>query len=507
VRTGAYLGGASLAALVAASGSAAALDAEDVWQNLREAGEISGLSVSGTPTPVDGGLRIEGLAYSRDGEGGAFAVSLDRVRLIEREDGSVEVVLPASMPLDISATPEQGPAVDMRLTLAAEDLVTVAREADGDDAPAGAIAYSYSAPEVTVTLDSLGIDGEPAEAAATLSLADILGREVLATDGALHYALDLTTGQTALRVDFTPPEESGRVGVDAALDALSARSRTTVPAGVAARPLGPALRAGLAGESDLRLSGLVFTVDVSDAQGAARTLSGGIATLSQETVLSAERARYGFEQTDTHLSFAGPDVPGGEVGLRLARLATSVAAPLAASEKARDLELSLAIEGLEAEDTLWATFDPGGVLPRDPAALTLDLAGRGRWTKDILEPQVMAELDAPPGTLESLTIEALRLAALGAEVTADGSFAFEPADFESFRGLPRPEGSVEITARGVNGLLDRLVDAGFIGPDQANGARMMLGLFARPGDGEDKLVSKIEITPDGRILANGTPLQ
>jgi hypothetical protein len=32
---------------------------------------------------------------------------------------------------------------------------------------------------------------------------------------------------------------------------------------------------------------------------------------------------------------------------------------------------------------------------------------------------------------------------------------------------------------------------------------MMMGLFARPGPGEDELVSKIEVTEDGQVLANG----
>ena len=32
---------------------------------------------------------------------------------------------------------------------------------------------------------------------------------------------------------------------------------------------------------------------------------------------------------------------------------------------------------------------------------------------------------------------------------------------------------------------------------------MMMGLFARPGDGEDTLVSTIEVQEDGAVLANG----
>ena len=41
----------------------------------------------------------------------------------------------------------------------------------------------------------------------------------------------------------------------------------------------------------------------------------------------------------------------------------------------------------------------------------------------------------------------------------------------------------------------------------SSGTLMMMGLFAKPGEGEDSLTSKIEITEEGGILANGQRLQ
>ena len=38
------------------------------------------------------------------------------------------------------------------------------------------------------------------------------------------------------------------------------------------------------------------------------------------------------------------------------------------------------------------------------------------------------------------------------------------------------------------------------------GARMMMGLFAVPGEGEDTLKSKIEVNDEGHVLANGQRL-
>ena len=66
-----------------------------------------------------------------------------------------------------------------------------------------------------------------------------------------------------------------------------------------------------------------------------------------------------------------------------------------------------------------------------------------------------------------------------------------------------PAGTVNLKLVGGNTLLDTLVGMGLIPEDQAMGARMMTGMFARPGDGEDTLVSTIEMKEDGSILANG----
>ena len=56
---------------------------------------------------------------------------------------------------------------------------------------------------------------------------------------------------------------------------------------------------------------------------------------------------------------------------------------------------------------------------------------------------------------------------------------------------------------GLNGLMDNLIKMGLLENDAAFGMRMGLGLFTVAGDGDDTLVSDIEVKPDGQILANG----
>jgi hypothetical protein len=56
---------------------------------------------------------------------------------------------------------------------------------------------------------------------------------------------------------------------------------------------------------------------------------------------------------------------------------------------------------------------------------------------------------------------------------------------------------------GANGLIDNLIKMGLVSDSDAMGARMMMGMFGVPGEGEDTLTSEIKVSEDGQILANG----
>ena len=66
---------------------------------------------------------------------------------------------------------------------------------------------------------------------------------------------------------------------------------------------------------------------------------------------------------------------------------------------------------------------------------------------------------------------------------------------------------MDLSLTGANGLLDKLIEMGFVSSQDAMGARMMMGMLAVPGEGPDSLKSKIEINEQGQILANGQRLK
>ncbi|MCV6591878.1 MAG: DUF2125 domain-containing protein, partial [Silicimonas sp.] len=173
--------------------------------------------------------------------------------------------------------------------------------------------------------------------------------------------------------------------------------------------------------------------------------------------------------------------------------------PVVPGEAKQDFALVMALKGLEIDPFVWSMIDPGGQLPRDAATLVIDTAGEVILTEDIFDPEYAESApSAPPGSIEALDVNEIRLSVAGAELTGDGALTFNNA-----MGIPMPIGAVNMMLKGGNGLLDKLVAMGLIPEEQAMGARMMTGMFARPGDGPDTLVSTIEMKEDGSILANG----
>jgi hypothetical protein len=167
------------------------------------------------------------------------------------------------------------------------------------------------------------------------------------------------------------------------------------------------------------------------------------------------------------------------------------------------------LRDLAVSEMIWGMIDPGAALPHDPLTVAIELSGMGRLFFDMMDPaQAMQATSGSeiPGELESLSLDELTVRGAGAEILGSGAFTFDFADFQTIPGVPRPEGELNLAINGVNGLIDTLVQMGLVPQQQVMGAQMMMGAFARPV-GEDMLETKIEITGDGQILANGQRIQ
>ena len=494
--------GAAIAALIAGTGAGRALEAGDVWRNLQELGALDGITVTANTEETADGLALSDVTYSVDDDGMRADVTFSQMRFVDRDDGTVAIVLPESQPMEVATSGPDIGALKARMTLAASGLDMVASEVEDG------VAYDYTAPEVSLTLEDAVVEGDPVDASGSLTMSDVSSRQTLANAAEIATnTLDLQIGSVALAGETTQPDGPGEATLEIELGALASTGEWRVPTGPQTEDIGPALEAGLRTVSETMLEGMTVSSRVIESDDRVQSVSAEAQSLSVSSRLSAEGARYRFEQIEPSLTGSGQDIPPGESTVSAERIAAEVAGPVTPSDEAADLTLSLAVEALNSGDSIWSFADPQGELPHEPSTLIVDLAARGRWTEPLLGRDVMTSFDQPPGEIESLTINELRLSTLGAEVTGEGEFTFDNTDTETFPGVPRPVGMVEFVATGVTGMIDQLVAAG-VAPDQAaNGARMMLGLVARPGEGEDTLVSEIEFTEDGQLLANGTPIR
>jgi hypothetical protein len=397
------------------------------------------------------------------------------------------------VPLDFSVTSPENEVSTFSLLIDQSALDLVASGAPG------AISYAYSAPEMSMRMTEATADGEPLDLDASLAMTSLDG-SYFVTDGDLREVQSaLNVASITMAVSGTDPEGSGdtfELGLELA-DLASKSSGTATPM-MSMTNLTEMVGAGLTADGTTTHGPATFTLE-GTSEGSAFAMAGSYGSGEYGVAIGADGLDYDYAGRDFTLTFTGDDIPLPQVALAAEEIGSRIAMPIGVSEEPGDVGLGLRLIGLSVSDDIWGMFDPMGALPRDPATLILDIAGRANWLVDVFDPAIADEqMMEPPGEVQSVTLNELRLSAVGALLTGTGAF-----EFDNSGPVPQPAGTVNLRLEGANALIDRLVQMGMLPEDQAMGARMMLGLFARPGDGPDTLVSEITVQPDGAVLANG----
>ncbi|MEL6887083.1 MAG: DUF2125 domain-containing protein [Pseudomonadota bacterium] len=309
-------------------------------------------------------------------------------------------------------------------------------------------------------------------------------------------------------VFFEDPEGEGTFKLTGNMEGLSFDGEGDLPLDMDAQDFNAMLSDGFDFDGTFATTGGAYdmTFNGPDGGGTVNSASDG-GTL--RVAMGPDGLTYGVSQMGVNLNMLLTELPL-PISVAAAEISTNLLVPLQQSEEEQDFGMAIGFSDLTMSDALWGLFDAAGQLPRDPATLMVDLSGKAKVLFDFLDPAqaaVLEQSDAVPGELNALTLNALELDALGAKLTGAGDFTFDNSDLVTFDGLPRPKGAVDLSLVGGNGLLDKLVAMGLVPEDQAMGARMMMGLFAVPGEAEDTLTSKIEVNDEGHVLANGQRLR
>jgi Uncharacterized protein conserved in bacteria (DUF2125) len=334
-------------------------------------------------------------------------------------------------------------------------------------------------------------------------LKDISTRTNMQIADQRSYDQVMSVAELSYDVNFKDPDSEDKGTITGSIQNLTGKGVSIIPTGLENPLLLDLVKAGFSVDADLAYTGgnSAISVTGSDSFDMQTSSKGG----NFGVTMSAEGLTYDVGQRDITIDVSGSEIPF-PLALTMAETGFKLLMPVTPSDEEQDFGLGITLRDFAVPDMLWGMVDPTGTLPHDPATIVLDLAGKGKLLFDMFDPKAVEALEdgeQDPGELNAVSIKELLVSAAGAKLTGTGDFTFNNEDLATFDGMPAPEGVANIQLEGANGLIDSLITMGLLSENDAMGARMMMGMFGVPGEGEDTLTSEIKVSEDGKIHANG----
>lgn len=478
---------------------------QQIWDDWKSYMSAFGYTVSGDESRSGDTLSIQDLSLAMDFPEGSADFTLGNVSFVDNGNGTVSMMFPETMPMRMRFAAPEGPEVSATLEYALENFNM---QASGDPSR---IVYDYTADGMGLRVTDLVVDGQTiGENVAKISFnsSALIGQSVMEPGALRKVVQNAQIGETTYTVNFADPASSDTFAMNGTLASMTMSGTTQIPAEIDPEDMAAAINDGFHVDGKLAYTGARGEFAVNDSNGMMGGKTGS-ETSQIRVRMGKDGLHYSGGSTGVMLDIAGGEIPlpvtasFGEVGFNLLF-------PIAKAEAPEDFALGLTFADFETSDLIWSLLDAQAILPRDPVTISFDLSGKAKMLVDFFDPETMEKLEdgeSVPAELHAVTLNKLIVSAAGAKLTGDGDFTFDNTDLASFGGMPKPTGGINLQLDGGNGLMDKLVQMGLLPQEQAMTARMMMGLFARPGEGEDSLTSTIEINDEGHILANGQRIQ
>lgn len=473
----------------------------EIWADWQEMAERYGaeLSADGIEETGDALTASRVTMTMAMPEEGNLTYQVGEITFRDLGDGRVSVIMTEEMPLTMTVPSEAGGMATISMTIGHSGLEMIV-SGEGD-----ARTYDYKAAEYGVS--EFIIEEPQAEEDVTLDLdarlTGLSGTFTMSGQDLIDYSSRLDAETMAVTGSGSGTDEMGQPAefkIDVEVRGVSERSTGRFAS------MNPEDSPAVMVANGFALDGR-FAYDAS-----AYDFSGDAVDGPFRFAGTAEAGSFAISMGESGIAYetaTGPQslqMTGGEIpfplSLTIAETGARLAFPIVPGEEPQGFSVSTRVVGLMPDETIWNMFDPAAQLPRAPATVVVDLSGEVILSEDIFDPAYAEDPSGPPGSVEAVALNELRLEVVGAALSGTGDF-----DFLQTGMMPQPVGQVDLILVGGNALIDRLVGMGLIPDEQAMGARMMLGLFARPGEGEDELTSTIEMREDGSIYANGQRLR
>jgi len=429
-------------------------------------------------------------------------MTLSNLEFTDRGDGTVAISMAQHNPIVMDITPKDGKPVHMELDYFQTGLSMIV------SGTANEMTYASTASEMGLELKDLIVDGTKADTVSVLFTGrDFLGNYVSRIGNLRNMESNSSFGSIEYKVSAADPAGTGSFDISGMLEDLKTTSAGAFPLAIDFQDVSSALKAGFSVNGNFTYGKGSSDFSANDngkiTTGSSSSLGGSLEFALDETHLL-----YGASSRNTEVTFSSPDIPFPSLTIKMAESVAKLMLPVSKSDTPQDFAFTIKLVDFALPEEVWGIADPTGTLPHDPATIILDLAGKAKLFFDIMDPKAQEEMQGQiPGEVDELKLNALEVKVAGADLTGNGAFTLDNSDLETFGGIPKPVGSIDLKLVGGNTLLDKLVQMGLLPEDQAMGFRMMTGMFAKPGDGDDVLISTIELTEDGQVLANGQRLK
>ena len=488
---------------------------EEAWEAYRGQMAQMGMESTAEVTREGDTLVVRNMVYGVEMDLGEITVTTTttapEIRFQEQSGGTVGMwfVEPLN---SISVTP-MGPDLDGTMT---DDTMETrsTMKIDGVSIISGSpedLLFTFENSAIEMTNEPVLMDDQMIQPGLTAKIIGIGGTYTLAQrDGGLTSDMDITA--SALTYDFDPmdTDTGDKVDMGFAANDMTITGSFSLPEGEHAD-----FMQSIFGESamdiTMAMAGSTSSIVIeSDAPGGGMKIDAATGGSTLDMTLQDGAIGYDATVEDLNVIAAGAQIPGGQVNVSMKSYNTALLFPLAASEELQPFELRLGMEELVLPEIAWMIADPTGQLPHDPASLRIALDGTLENGMDLFDVAAMTALEENDGEMpfkvETVNIPEIFLNLAGATIKGEGTGHFLDQEAAVPGGMPPFAGKLSINMVGVTDLITKLSSAGILPPEQAMSAQMMLGLFARPGETAGELVSEIEMTEDGQIIANGQPL-
>jgi len=492
----------------------------DVWTLHQDMYKALGGALAANTSEADGTLSVTDVAglFALPMGLGTVTVTMGSWDYIDNGDGTVTARFPDSLDIVLAlAIPGQVEA-SAKMQVNSDNYDLIASGTPND------VTMTYDFPRQEGIISDFTATGpamkhpdfaafENAELAGSVVISGNKGTSRITRGDVMTITGDYLTETVSYDFTMTGAENEYATTLSGSGGLSSASTKVTLlPDGVSVMAIPQAFRDGL---------GLSLTSSAKDTTSTTIVTLNGEAFSTREETIGSSDFNVTMDQDGMRVDGIGTDyrIVTDELKLLLptpveisaARGEFAFQMPFMASETPQPFTFLMDMAGLEVVEDIWGLLDPAAILPRDPADLVVDVTGNVETLIDLFDVEAMTKMattETSPFQIEDVTISSLVLSLAGAKLTGTGAFSFDNADMETFPGIPAPTGALDLELRGGNGLLDNLVAMGLLPEEQAMGARMMTGLFAKPGDGDDSLTSKIEVDgATGAISANGQRLQ